>query len=564
MNKIYMLGDSITQWNILSHTEISNYGKAGWTSTDLLNTFPQLEENNLCFLMIGVNDLNYSHDMDSIITNFIKIKEKLKNMNLIVFSVLPSRDKALNERIKKLNSKLKILFENFLDIYDYFLINDRLGEELSIDNLHLNGEGYVLLNSFIAKEIYNYKKPQGVKERFLEYVKWHTTSNGKSKTYPSTIEQRWFAKYLEAEMKEIGLTDVNIDKFGYLTATLEGNSQKKIPVLAFISHMDTAPDYNGKNCNPVIWKKYDGNDLVLNKNTILSPKDFPVLLNYVGQELITTNGNSLLGADDKAGIAEIITAMEFLINNPQIEHGEIKIAFTPDEEIGAGTDYFNVESFGADYAYTLDGGEIGELEFENFNAASLTLKVQGRSVHPGSAKNSMIHAGQLLMEFNSMLPVNQRPEYTEGYEGFFMLNHINAGIEEGEISYIIRDHSKDQFKQKKLLAENIINLMQKKYPLAKFELKIEDSYYNMKEKLESCMFLIDIAKIAMEKEGITPITTPIRGGTDGARLSYMGLPCPNLFTGGHNFHGKYEFIPTSSMQKAVKVIVGIVENFIKG
>lgn len=563
MNKIYLLGDSISEWNIISHSEIINYGKAGCTTADFLKEFPNLDENSLTFLMMGVNDLNYGIHLERVVENFREIKTKLNHVNLRVFSVLPSRDRSLNENIKKLNIELKNIFGEIIDIYDEFLENDRLSEKFSIDNLHLNGEAYVLLNGYIAREIYKFKKPQGVKNRFLEYIKWYTTSNSKSNTYPSTIEQRWFVRYLEEEMREIGLTEVEVDQHGYLTASLDANTNNGIPVIAFVAHMDTAPDYTGKNCKPKIWENYDGGDLNLGENTILSPKDFPSLLNYIGEELITTSGNSLLGADDKAGIAEIITAMEFLIKNPQIKHGKIKIAFTPDEEVGAGTDYFNVEKFGAQYAYTMDGGERGELEFENFNAASLTLKVTGRSVHPGSAKNAMIHAGQLLFEFNGMLPVNERPEFTEGYEGFFMMGRINAGIEDGEVSYIIRDHSREFFENKKELVKNIIKLMEMKYPKAKFELKVEDSYYNMREKIESCMFLIDIAKEVMEEIGVTPIVSPVRGGTDGARLSYMGLPCPNLFVGGHNFHGKFEYIPTKSMEKAVELIVGIAEKFEK-
>ena len=559
MQNIYLLGDSITEWNIISHSDITKIAKAGWTTKDLMENLPTLEKDTLAFLMIGVNDLNYGVSIDEIINNFKVIKDKLNNLNLKVFSILPSRDKALSEKIKVLNLKLKELFPEFINIYDNFLSNDRLSEEYSIDNLHLSGEGYVLLNGLIAKEIYKFRKPQGVKNRFLEYIKWYTTSNSKSNTYPSTIEQRWFARYLEEELKTIGLQEVNIDKYGYLTASLEGNTSA--PVIAFISHMDTAPDYTGKNCKAKIWENYDGGDLELSHDSILSPKDFPSLLNYVGQELITTSGNSLLGADDKAGIAEIVSAMDYLIKNPQIKHGKIKIAFTPDEEVGAGTDYFDVKNFGADYAYTLDGGEIGELEFENFNAASLKLKVTGVSVHPGSAKNAMIHAGQLLFEFNSMLPVNERPEFTEGYEGFFMVSNISAGIEEGEISYIIRDHSRELFEQKKELCKNIVKLMELKYPKAKFNLTIDDSYYNMREKIEPCMFLVDIAKEVMEEIDIKPIIKPVRGGTDGARLSFMGLPCPNIFTGGHNFHGKYEYIPSKSMEKAVELIVGIAEKF---
>lgn len=561
MSKIQMLGDSITEWNIISHTEIINYGKAGWTTADLLANFPNLEENNLTFLMIGVNDLNYEVSIENILKNFEVLKEKLKKVDLRVFSVLPSRDRALNEKIKVLNGHLKNMFTDFIDIYDNFIQNDRLGEIYSIDNVHLNAEGYVLLNGFVAKEIYKYKKPQGVKNRFLEYIKWHTTSNGKSNTYPSTLDQRWFSRYLEEELKELGLSQIEIDEFGYLTATLEANTDKKIPVIAFVAHMDTAPDYSGKNCKAKIWGNYDGGDLRLDDTTILSPKDFPSLLNYIGEELITTSGNSLLGADDKAGIAEIISAMEYLIKNPQILHGKIKVAFTPDEEVGAGTDHFNVEKFGAKYAYTIDGGQRGELEFENFNAAGLKLKVTGRSVHPGSAKNAMIHAGQLLFEFNSMLPVNERPEYTEGYEGFFMMTSLNAGIENGEVSYIIRDHSREKFEEKKRLAKELVRIMELKYSNAKFELEIEDSYFNMREKVEPCMFLVDIATEVMQNIGVKPIVSPIRGGTDGARLSYMGLPCPNLFTGGHNFHGKFEYIPTKSLEKSVELIVGITEAF---
>lgn len=559
MDKIYLLGDSITEWNIISHSDITKYAKAGWTTKNLLENFPSLENNSLVFLLIGVNDLNYGISTNEIIENFKIINEKLKHTKLKVFSILPSRDLALNEKIIKLNSELKEIFSNFIDIYDLFLLNNRLSDEYSVDNLHLNAQGYIILNSSLAKEIYKFRKPQDVKERFLEYIKWHTTSNSKSKTYPSTIEQRWFASFLEEELKTIGLQEVSIDQYGYLTATLEGDSS--LPVIAFISHMDTAPDYSGKNCRPKIWKNYEGGNLVLAEDTILKPEDFPSLKNYIGQELITTSGNSLLGADDKAGIAEIISAMDFLIKNPHIKHGKVKIAFTPDEEIGAGTDYFDVKSFGAQYAYTLDGGEIGELEFENFNAATLKLKVTGISVHPGSAKNTLVHAGQLLFEFNSMLPVNQRPEFTEAYEGFFMITNINGGIEEGEISYIIRDHSRELFEEKKELCRNIVKLMESKYPRAKFQLSMEDSYYNMKEKIESCMFLVDIAKTVMEEIQIKPIIKTVRGGTDGARLSFMGLPCPNIFTGGHNFHGKYEYIPTNSMEKAVEVIVGIVKKF---
>lgn len=558
MEKIYLLGDSITEWNIIRHTDILNFGKSGWTTKDLLDNFPQLEKGNLTFLMIGVNDLNNNLNFNEIIENFKIIKDKLANMNLKVFSILPSRDKALSEKINKLNYELEKMFPHFIDINSSFLENECLSNKFSIDNLHLNGEGYVLLNGFLAKEIYKYRKPQGIRDRFLEYTKWYTTSNSKSNTFPSTLEQRWFARYLEEEMKTIGLKNVEIDENGYLIGTLEKTSEaKNIPTIAFISHMDTAPDYNGAHCKAKVIENYDGKDIKLNDETILSPKDFPSLLKYEGQTLITTDGTSLLGADDKAGIAEIITAMEHLINNPHIEHGTVKVAFTPDEEIGRGADYFNVEKLGASYAYTLDGGEIGELEYENFNASSLTLKVTGRSVHPGSAKNAMIHASQLVFEFNSMLPVNERPEYTEGYEGFFMVTDVKGSIEDAEISYIIRDHSLEKFNEKKELAKNIVAFLEKKYPNAKFKLTMEDSYFNMKEKVEPHMFLVDLPKKIMENLGIKPLVKPIRGGTDGSRLSYMGLPCPNIFTGGHNFHGKYEYISLDSMKKAVEVIVEI-------
>lgn len=564
MENIYLLGDSITERNTISHSDLINYGKSGWTTENLINDFPQIEKNSLVLLMIGINDLLRGTNIEEILVNFGVLKNKLNGTNLRVFSVLPSKEENLNDKISKLNMGLKSLFEDYIDIYDGFLKNNKLADEISIDNIHLNGEGYIILNKYVAKEIYINRKPQGVKARFLEYTKWFTTSDDKSESYPSTIGQWFFGSYLEAELKDIGLSKVNVDKFGYITATLPKNTDKKIPKVAFIAHMDTAPNYNGKNCNAQIIKSYDGKDIVLDEkeNTIMSPVIFPSLKNYIGEELITTDGTSLLGADDKAGIAEIVTAFEYFINNPDILHGKLKVAFTPDEEIGSGTKYFDVEKFGADYAYTMDGGTFGELEFENFNAASLELKVTGRSVHPGSAKNSMIHAGQLLMEFNSMLPVNERPEFTEEYEGFFMMESIKAGIEDGEISYIIRDHSKEKFESKKILVKNIVDLLECKYPTAKFDFKIEDSYYNMREKIEPVYFLIDIAKEVMEGLNIEPIISPVRGGTDGARLSYMGLPCPNIFTGGHNFHGKFEYIPTKSMELAVEVIINIAKGFV--
>jgi tripeptide aminopeptidase len=327
--------------------------------------------------------------------------------------------------------------------------------------------------------------------------------------------------------------------------------------------MDTAPSFSGKNINPRIVENYDGEDIVLNsqENIIMSPRDFPELKNYLGQDIIVTDGTTLLGADDKAGITEIITAMEHLIKNPDIKHGEIKVGFTPDEEIGKGADLFDVKKFGADYAYTIDGGEIGELEYENFNAASARIKINGRNIHPGTSKNKMINSLLLGMELNSMLPVSERPEYTENYEGFFLLCDMKGDVETTDMNYIIRDHQKEKFDEKKNLMKNSVDFLNKKYGAGIFELEIKDSYYNMKEKVEPVIEIVDIVKKSMEDIGINPIVKPIRGGTDGARLSYMGLPCPNIFTGGHNFHGKFEYIPVQSMEKSVEIIVKICQNY---
>ncbi|HAE92868.1 MAG TPA: peptidase T [Tissierella sp.] len=396
--------------------------------------------------------------------------------------------------------------------------------------------------------------------RFLQYVKYETTSDESSTSIPSTLNQLEFAKILGKELENLGLTDVSVDENGYVMATLSSNINKNVPTIGFIAHMDTSPDMSGKNVNPKIISNYDGNDIVLNdeKNIIMSVKDFPDLKNYVGKDLITTDGTTLLGADDKAGIAEIITAIEYLIEHPNIPHGTIKVGFTPDEEIGRGADCFDVEKFGADFAYTVDGGPVGELEYENFNAATARIYIQGRNVHPGTAKNKMLNSILIASELNSMLPINERPEYTEGYEGFYHLMDFKGSVEKTEIAYIIRDHSMEKFQAKKETLAKVVEFLNYKYGDI-ITLKITDSYYNMKEKIEPVIHIVDIAKRAMEDLNIEPLIKPIRGGTDGSRLSYMGLPCPNLFTGGHNFHGKFEYIPIFAMEKSVETILKIVE-----
>lgn len=399
-----------------------------------------------------------------------------------------------------------------------------------------------------------------VMDRFLKYVKFDTTSNENTDTVPSTHSQLEFAEMLGSELKEIGLTDVSVDENGYVMGSLPSNMENKVPTIGFIAHMDTSPDMSGKNVNPKIIENYDGKDIVLNeeKNIILSTKDFPDIKNYIGETIIATDGTTLLGADNKAGVAEIITAIEYLINNPDIPHGTVKIAFTPDEEIGRGADYFDVEKFDADFAYTVDGGPIGELEHENFNAATAKISIQGTNIHPGTAKNLMVNSILIGMELNSMLPVNERPEYTEHYEGFYHLAGFNGSVEKTEMVYIIRDHNMDKFSSKKETMENIVKFLNIKYNDI-ITINIEDTYYNMKEKIEPVIEIIELAKKAMEELDIVPNVSPIRGGTDGARLSYMGLPCPNLFAGGHNYHGRFEYIPISSMEKAVELILKIIE-----
>ena len=397
--------------------------------------------------------------------------------------------------------------------------------------------------------------------RFLKYVQIDTQSDENSKTFPSTKKQFDLANVLVKELKEIGLSDVQVDKYGYVMATLPSNTDKTVPVIGFLAHMDTAPDMSGKDVKPQIFENYHGEDLILNKenNVTISVKDFPEIKKYKGQTIITASGDTLLGADDKAGITEIMTAMDYLVQHPEIKHGEIKVAFTPDEEIGKGVDYFDVKKFGADYAYTMDGGAIGELEYENFNAAGIAIQIQGNNIHPGNAKGKMMNAILIAAELNDMLPIEQRPELTDGYEGFFHIIRFFGTVETAEIHYIIRDHDRQKFEQKKELIKEVISFINKKYHPETAKYKLEDQYYNMREKVEPVYHIVEQAKQAMIELGITPDIKPIRGGTDGARLSYMGLPCPNLFTGGHNYHGKHEFIPLESMEKAVEVILKIVE-----
>ncbi len=397
-------------------------------------------------------------------------------------------------------------------------------------------------------------------ERFLQYVKTDTQSDPDSKSFPSTEKQLNLAKILAGELKAIGLRDVSLDEHGYVMATLPSNISNEVPVIGFLSHMDTSPDMSGTNVKPQITANYNGEDILLNKDTGLTLKtaDFPELKLYKGQTLITTDGTTLLGADDKAGIAEIITAMEYLVQHPAIKHGTVRIGFTPDEEVGRGVDYFDVKKFGADYAYTMDGGEIGELEYENFNAARARVSIQGRNVHPGTAKNKMINALLIAHEFNSMLPVAQRPEFTDGYEGFYHLMKSEGTVENAAIEYIIRDHDRKKFEGKKAFMQSVTDLLNKKYPEGTLKLELEDQYFNMREKIEPVFHILEIAKKAMEELNIEPKIIPVRGGTDGSRLSYMGLPCPNIFAGGHNFHGKFEFIPLESMEAATKLIIRII------
>lgn len=399
-----------------------------------------------------------------------------------------------------------------------------------------------------------------LKDRFLRYVKFETRSDEKSKTIPSTPTQLEFAKILARELEEIGMENVYVNDACFVNATLPGNVDKDVPVIGFIAHMDTA-DFNATNVNPKIVENYDGEDIVLNeaKDIVLSVEEFPNLKNYVGKTVITTDGTTLLGADDKAGIVEIVEAMKYLIEHPEIKHGTVKVAFGPDEEIGRGADNFNVEEFGADFAYTMDGGPVGELEYESFNAAGAVFKIKGKSVHPGTAKGKLINASLIAAEVVNNFPADEVPEKTEGYEGFYFLDKINSNCEEAELSYILRDHDREKFEAKKKFAANVAKKINEKYGKELVSVEIKDQYYNMGEIIKDHMNVVEIAKKAMENLGIKPVIEPIRGGTDGSKISFMGLPTPNIFAGGENFHGKYEFVALESMILATDVIVEIVK-----
>lgn len=398
-------------------------------------------------------------------------------------------------------------------------------------------------------------------DRFLKYVSFTTTSDELTNMTPSTPGQMVFAHYLVKELKSLGLKDAEVDKNGYIMATLPANTDKKIPTIGFIAHLDTSPDMSGKNVKPQIIKNYDGKDILLNEEQliVLETEKFPEILQYVGQDIIVTDGTTLLGADDKAGIAEIISAVEYLLRHPEIKHGKIRIGFTPDEEIGKGADYFDVKKFDADWAYTIDGGEIGELEFENFNAASAKVTFYGLNVHPGYALHKMKNSIRIAHQFSAMLPRHETPEHTEGYEGFYHLTSIEGTVEKTTMNFIIRDHNRDKFEQRKKELQHLVNKINAEFGENSAVIELRDQYYNMREKIEPVMHIIDLASDAMKDVGVTPKIVPVRGGTDGARLSYMGLPCPNIFAGGMNFHGRFEYIPIPSMEKAMMVIVKIAE-----
>lgn len=398
-------------------------------------------------------------------------------------------------------------------------------------------------------------------ERLIRYAKIDTQSDFTSETTPSTQKQFDLLHVLKDELAEIGLTDITLDENGYLFASLEANTEKEVPTIGFLAHVDTATDYTGTNVKPQRVDNYDGGDIQINENLVMSPTDFPELKNYVGQTLITTDGTTLLGADDKAGIAEIMTAMEYLIKNPTIKHGKIRVAFTPDEEIGRGPHKFDVAAFGADYAYTMDGGPLGELQFESFNAAGVKVITKGTSVHPGSAKNKMVNAITMAIAFQNEMPADAVPEKTEGYEGFIHLMNFKGALEHTELSYIVRDHDRQKFEEKKQLMRDAAAKIQAQFGEHALSITIEDQYYNMGEKIEPVKEIVDIARTAMEKLDITPNTLPIRGGTDGSQLSYMGLPTPNIFAGGENMHGKFEYVSAETMEKATQVIIEIVQLF---
>ena len=399
-----------------------------------------------------------------------------------------------------------------------------------------------------------------ITERFLNYTTFDTQSAEESQSVPSTLKQRVFARYLKEELEREGLQEVEMDDKGYIYATLPSNIEADVPVIGFISHYDTSPDCSGADIKPRIVTDYDGQDIILSEGIVLSPSKFPELLGHVGEDLIVTDGHTLLGADDKAGIAEIVQAMVYLREHPEIKHGKIRVGFNPDEEIGMGAHYFDVEKFGCEWGYTMDGGDVGELEFENFNAASAKINIKGVSVHPGYAKGKMLNANALAAEFAEMLPASERPETTEGYEGFYHLIGMQTNTEQGRLSYIIRDHDRQKFEERKLFVQHCADKMNEKYGEGTVSAVINDQYYNMREKIEpDNMHVVDLVLKAMEAAGVEPKVKPIRGGTDGAQLSFKGLPCPNIFAGGLNFHGPFEFVPVQSMQKAMEVVVKLCE-----
>ena len=410
--------------------------------------------------------------------------------------------------------------------------------------------------SFYTQKIMNTE----LVNRFLHYVAFETTSDEHTTVTPSTPSQMEFAKVLADEMKQIGLIDVFVSEFGYAMGTLAATTSESIPTIGFIAHMDTSPDMTGKDAKPRIINKYDGGDIVLNEkeNIVMSPRDFPELLQYVSQDIIVTDGNTLLGADDKAGVAEIMTAMAFLVKHPEIKHGTIRVAFNPDEEIGLGASKFDVAKFNASWAYTLDGGEIGELEFENFNAAAASITFKGRNVHPGYAKHKMLNSLRIATQFTAMLPRHETPEHTEGYEGFYHLTSMQGTVEETTITYIIRDHDRERFEDRKKEIQHLVSKINSEFPNCA-TLTLKDQYYNMREQIVPVMHVVNIVEEAMKEVGITPKIRAIRGGTDGAQLSFKGLPCPNIFTGGHNFHGRFEYIPVQSMEKATTLVLKIVQ-----
>ena len=403
-----------------------------------------------------------------------------------------------------------------------------------------------------------------LKDRFLKYVSFDTQSDDNSTTFPSTDKQLVLRNYLADEMRSLGMVDVTVDKYGYAMGTIPASKgYENAPIIGFISHVDTTPDMSGKDIKPHIIEEYDGGDIQLNGSLTMTVKDFPELVHFKGHTIIHTDGTTLLGADDKAGCAEIMTAAEYLMSHPEIKHGKIRLGFTPDEEIGRGVDYFDVKAFGADFAYTMDGSFEGELEYENFNAASAVIEIQGRNVHPGYAKNKMINALQVACELNALIPAQERPEYTDGYEGFYHCVGINGTVESAKISYIIRDHCSEKFEQKKVFMWSCVDLLQKRYGADVLKLTLKDQYYNMRKMVEPHPQVIDKAIEAMRMADVEPIIKPIRGGTDGARLSFMGLPCPNIFAGGMNFHGKFEYCSLQTMQKATNIIINLAQLWAK-